>query len=85
MSNAPKDDGATIDVMKPKLEKFRGNDRDTLDIKSWCLQVLRLDTVNKLGNENTAIIIMEASGSRHLVGRSCSKTKSQHPRPAGSC
>jgi hypothetical protein len=60
MSTAAKDDGAAIDVTKPKLEKFRGNDRDTLDIKTWCLQVSRLDTVNKLGDENTAIIVMEA-------------------------
>jgi hypothetical protein len=35
MSYAPKDDGAAIDVTKPKLERFRGNDRDTLDIKTW--------------------------------------------------
>jgi hypothetical protein len=55
-----KDDGAAINVTKPKLEKFRGNDRDTLDIKTWCLQVSRLDTVNNLGDENTAIIVMEA-------------------------
>jgi hypothetical protein len=34
MSNAAKDDGAAINVTKPKLEKFRGNDRDTLDIKT---------------------------------------------------
>jgi hypothetical protein len=54
------DDHASIDVTKPKLEKFRGNDRDTLDIKTWCLQVSRLDTVNKLGDRNTAIIVMEA-------------------------
>jgi hypothetical protein len=57
---ATKEDNASIDVSKPKLEKFRGNDRDTLDIKTWCLQVSRLDTVQKLGDENTAIIIMEA-------------------------
>jgi hypothetical protein len=55
-----KDDGASIDVLTTKLEKFRGNDRDTLDIKTWCLQVSRLDTVQKLGDENTAIIVMEA-------------------------
>jgi hypothetical protein len=55
-----KDDGACINVSKPKLEKFRGNDRDTLDIKTWCLQVSRLDTVQKLGNKNSAIIVMEA-------------------------
>jgi hypothetical protein len=54
------DDHAAIDVTKPKLEKFRSNDRNTLDIKTWCLQVSRLDTVNKLGNTNTAIIVMEA-------------------------
>jgi hypothetical protein len=54
------DDNTSIDVSKPKLEKFRGNDRDTLDIKTWCLQVSRLDTVNKLGDTNTAIIVMEA-------------------------
>jgi hypothetical protein len=60
MANAQRDDGAAIDVTKPKLEKFRGNDRDTLDIKTWCLQVSRLDTVNKLGDANTAIIDMEA-------------------------
>jgi hypothetical protein len=57
---ATKEDNASIDVSKPKLEKFRGNDRDTLDIKTWCLQVSRLDTVQKLGDENTAIIVMEA-------------------------
>jgi hypothetical protein len=54
------EDHAAIDVTKPKLEKFCGNDRDTLDIKTWCLQVSRLDTVNKLGDTNTAIIVMEA-------------------------
>jgi hypothetical protein len=54
------DDNVAIDVAKPKLKKFWGNDRDTLDIKTWCLQVSRLDTVNKLGNTNTAIIVMEA-------------------------
>jgi hypothetical protein len=54
------DDNTSIDVSKPKLEKFRGNDRDTLDIKTWCLLVSRLDTVNKLGDTNTAIIVMEA-------------------------
>jgi hypothetical protein len=27
-------DNAAIDVSKPKLERFRGNDRDTLDIKT---------------------------------------------------
>jgi hypothetical protein len=43
-----------------QVEKFRGNNRDTLDIKTWCLQVSRLDPVNKLGNMNTAIIVMEA-------------------------
>jgi hypothetical protein len=46
-----KDDGASIDVSKPKLEKFRSNDRDTLDIKTWCQQVSRLDTVQKLGDK----------------------------------
>jgi hypothetical protein len=61
-----KDDGASIDVSKPKLEKFRGNDRDTLDIKTWCLQVSRLDTVQKLGDENTAIIVMEALREKAL-------------------
>jgi hypothetical protein len=60
MTNAQREDGVAIDVTKPKLEKFRGNDRDTLDIKTWCLQVSRLNTVNKLGDANTAIIIMEA-------------------------
>jgi hypothetical protein len=57
---ATKEDNASIDVSKPKLEKFRRNDRDTLDIKTWCLQVSHLNTVQKLGNENTAIIVMEA-------------------------
>jgi hypothetical protein len=57
---ATKEDNASIDVSKPKLEKFRGNDRDTLDIKTWCLQVSRLDTVQKLGDKSTAIIVMEA-------------------------
>jgi hypothetical protein len=56
---AMKEDNASIDVSKPKLEKFRGNDRDTLDIKTWCLQVSRLDNVQKLGDKNTAIIVME--------------------------
>jgi hypothetical protein len=54
------DNNAVVDVTKPKLERFCGNDRDTLDIKTWCLQVSRLDTVNKLGDGNTAIIVMEA-------------------------
>jgi hypothetical protein len=57
---ATKEDNASIDVSKPKLEKFRGNDRDSLDIKTCCLQVSRLNTVQKLGDENTAIIVMEA-------------------------
>jgi hypothetical protein len=51
---------AAIEVSKPKLERFRGKDRDTLDIKTWCLQVSRLNQVQKLGNENTATIVMEA-------------------------
>jgi hypothetical protein len=55
-----KEDNASIDLSKPKLEKFRSNDRDTLDIKTWCLQVSRLNTVQKLGDENTAIIVIEA-------------------------
>jgi hypothetical protein len=55
-----KEDNASINVSKPKLEKFRSNDRDTLDIKTWCLQVSCLNTVQKLGDENTAIIVMEA-------------------------
>jgi hypothetical protein len=53
-------DTAAVDVLKPKLERFRGNNRDTLDIKSWCLQVSRLNQVQKLGDENTATIVMEA-------------------------
>jgi hypothetical protein len=53
-------DSASIDVTKPKLEKFCGNNRDTLDIKTWCLQVSRLDQVQNLGDENTATIVMEA-------------------------
>jgi hypothetical protein len=61
---ATKEDNASIDVSKPKLEKFRGNDRDTLDIK--CLQVSRLNTVQKKGDENTAIIVMEALGEQAL-------------------
>jgi hypothetical protein len=44
----------------PNLERLRGNDRDTLDIKTWYLQVSRLNQVQKLGNENTARIVMEA-------------------------
>ena len=54
------DDNVPIDVTKPKLEKFRGNDKDALNIKTWCLQVTRLDTVNNLGDVNTAMIVMEA-------------------------
>jgi hypothetical protein len=57
---ATKVDNASIDVSKPKLEKFRGNDRDTLDIKTWCLQISPLDHVQKLGDKITAIIVMEA-------------------------
>jgi hypothetical protein len=57
---ATKEDNASIDVSKPKFEKFRGNDRDTLDIKTWCLQVSSLDTVQKLGDKSTTIIVMEA-------------------------
>jgi hypothetical protein len=55
-----KEDNASIDVSKPKLEKFRGNNIDTLDIKTWCLQICCLNTVQKLGDEKTAIIVMEA-------------------------
>jgi hypothetical protein len=44
----------------PNLERLRGNDRDTLDIKTWYLQVSRLNQVQKLGDENTARIVMEA-------------------------
>jgi hypothetical protein len=62
-----KEDNASIDVSKPKLEKFRGNDRDTLDIKTWCLQICRLNTVQKLGDENTAIIVMEALREQALA------------------
>jgi hypothetical protein len=51
---------ASIDVTKPKLKKFCGNDRDTLVIKTWCCQVPRLDQVQKLGDENMATIVMEA-------------------------
>jgi hypothetical protein len=47
-------------VSKPKLQKFRGNDRDTMDIKTWCLQISRLDHVQKFGHESTVIIVMEA-------------------------
>jgi hypothetical protein len=57
---ATKEDNASIDVSKPKLEKFCGNDRDTLDINTWCLQISRLDYIQKLGDESTAIIVMEA-------------------------
>jgi hypothetical protein len=59
-------DKAASDVSKPILERFRGNDRDTLDIKTWCLQVSRLDQVQKLGDENTATIVMEALRERAL-------------------
>jgi hypothetical protein len=48
-------DKAAIDVSKPKIEWFRGNDRDTLDIKTWCLY-----QVQKCGDENTVTIVMEA-------------------------
>jgi hypothetical protein len=34
MSHKAAMDEATIDMSKPKLERFRGNDRDTLDIKT---------------------------------------------------
>jgi hypothetical protein len=46
-------DNAAIVVSKPKLERFRGNDNDTMDIKTLCLQVSRLHQVQKLGNKNT--------------------------------
>jgi hypothetical protein len=54
-------------VSKPKLEKFRGNGRDTLDIKTWCLQISRLDHVQKLGDKSTAIIVMEALREQALL------------------
>jgi hypothetical protein len=57
---ATKEDNACIDVSKPKLDKFGGNERDTLDIKTWCLQVSCLNTIQKLGDESTEIIVMEA-------------------------
>jgi hypothetical protein len=53
-------DEAAIDVSKPKLERFRVNERYALDIKTWCLQVCRLDQVQGLGNVKTATILMEA-------------------------
>jgi hypothetical protein len=53
-------DDTPIDVTKPKLERFQGNDRDALDIKTWCLQVCRLDLVQGLRNAKTATIGMEA-------------------------
>jgi hypothetical protein len=37
-----------------------------LDIKTWCLQVSRLDQVQKLGDENTATILMEAPREQAL-------------------
>jgi hypothetical protein len=83
MSNAPRDDGAAIDVNKPKLEKFRGNDRDTLDIKTWCLQVSRLDTVSKLGHANTAIIVMEALREQALSWALL--LQDEKPASAASC
>jgi hypothetical protein len=42
------------------LKGLRATTRDTLDIKTWCLQVSRLDQVQKSGDENTATIVMEA-------------------------
>jgi hypothetical protein len=53
-------DDIAIDVTKPKLERFRGNNRDVLDIKTWCMQVSRLDTVQGVGYVKTATIVMEA-------------------------
>jgi hypothetical protein len=49
-----------IDFTKPKLERFRGNEQDALEIKTWCMQVSRLDTVQGLENVKTATIVMEA-------------------------
>jgi hypothetical protein len=77
---ATKEDNASIDVSKPKLEKFHGNDRDTLDIKTWCLQVSRLDTVQKLGDESTAIIVMEALREQALSWA----LLLQHEKPASA-
>jgi hypothetical protein len=79
MANA-KDHSASINVSKPKLEKFRGNDRDTLDIKTWCLQICRLNTVNKLGDENTAIIVMKG-----LRDQALSWAQPAPRREAGIC
>jgi hypothetical protein len=42
------------------LKGLRATTRDTLNIKTWCLQVSRLDQVQKSGDENTATIVMEA-------------------------
>jgi hypothetical protein len=53
-------DDAAIDVTKPKLERFRKNKREALDIKTWCLQVCRLNQVQGLGNVKMATIILEA-------------------------
>jgi hypothetical protein len=30
-------DNIAIDITKLKLELFRGNDQDALDIKTWCI------------------------------------------------
>jgi hypothetical protein len=56
---AAANDDIAIDVTKPQLERFQGNDQDALDIKTWCMQVCRLDTVQGLGNVKTATIVME--------------------------
>jgi hypothetical protein len=66
MSHKAAMDEAAIDLSKPKLERFRGKDRDTLDIKTWCLQVSRLNQVQKLGDKNTATIVMEAMREQAL-------------------
>jgi hypothetical protein len=34
---AAANDDIAIDVTKPKLEQLRRNDRDALDIKTWCM------------------------------------------------
>jgi hypothetical protein len=44
-------DNAAIDVSKLKLERFRGNNRDTLDIKTWSFPSLQTRSSPEVGRQ----------------------------------
>jgi hypothetical protein len=48
-----------IDIKTLKLNKFRGNKRDQVNIQVWCLAITRLNKVNSLGDNKRSILAVE--------------------------